>query len=176
MDWKEKLRVVRDFPKPGIGFIDITTLLADPAAFDAAVEAMIEPLRSRGVDKVVCIESRGFIFGAPAALRLGAGMVLLRKPGKLPAEKIREEYALEYGVDAIEMHADAVRPGERVAVVDDLLATGGTAEAATRLIEKAGGEVAGCGFMIGFTFLNAAEKLDKYDVFWLMQYDSEEET
>jgi len=173
MDWKEKLRVVRDFPKPGIGFIDITTLLADPAAFDAAVEAMIEPLRSRGVDKVVCIESRGFIFGAPAALRLGAGMVLLRKPGKLPAEKIREEYALEYGVDAIEMHADAVRPGERVAVVDDLLATGGTAAAAARLVERAGGSVESMLFLVELAFLEGRKKLDGREIFSLVRYEEE---
>jgi adenine phosphoribosyltransferase len=127
MDLKSHIRNVPDFPKKGIVFRDITTLLENAEAFRAAVDALEKLLADRPVDKVVCVESRGFLFGAPLALRLGCGLVPLRKPGKLPAETIRETYALEYGTDAIEMHRDAVKEGERVAIVDDLLATGGTA-------------------------------------------------
>ncbi|MBN1827059.1 MAG: adenine phosphoribosyltransferase [Candidatus Eisenbacteria bacterium] len=173
MNWKERLRVIRDFPKPGIGFIDITTLLGDPVAFEEAVEAMTEPLRSRGVDKVVCIESRGFLFGAPMALRLGAGLVPLRKPGKLPAKILREEYSLEYGVDSIEMHADALREGERVVIVDDLLATGGTAAAAARLVERAGGRVEAMLFLVELAFLNGREKLNGREILSIVRYDTE---
>ncbi len=142
------IRDIPDFPKPGILFRDLTPLLEDAAALRGAVDAVVDPFRELGVDAVVGIESRGFILGAPVALALGTGLVVVRKQGKLPHEIVREEYQLEYGTDVVEMHADSVGPGQRVLLVDDLLATGGTAGAAIRLLRKAGAEVAACGFLI----------------------------
>lgn len=173
MDLKSRIRDVPDFPKKGIVFKDITTLLADPSAFGAAVEKMEEVLSGRRVDKIVCVESRGFLFGAPLALRLGAGLVPVRKPGKLPAATIREEYTLEYGTDAIEMHRDAVSGGDHVVLVDDLLATGGTAAAAARLVERAGGKVECLLFLIELSFLGGRKLLEGREVLSLIEYGGE---
>jgi adenine phosphoribosyltransferase len=167
------IRSVPDFPKKGIVFRDITTLLKDPRALQSAVDLLHERHRSERIDKVVGIEARGFILGAALALRLGAGFVPVRKRGKLPAETLREEYALEYGTDVVEIHADAVQRGERVLLHDDLLATGGTAAAGCRLIERMGGTIVGLSFLIELTFLNGRSKLPGYDVFSIIQYDSE---
>ncbi len=157
---REFIRDVPDFPKPGILFRDITPLLEDPEAFREAVEALAAPFRSEGVDKVLGIESRGFILGAPVALELGAGFVPVRKKGKLPHETLAVRYELEYGTDEVEMHADGVRRGERVLVVDDLIATGGTAAASVRLARAAGGEVIGCSFLIELSELRGLARLD----------------
>jgi adenine phosphoribosyltransferase len=153
------IRRIPDFPKPGIVFRDITPLLADPARFTQAIMAMLGPWRGAGITHVVGIESRGFIFGAPIALGLEVAFVPVRKPGKLPHRVEREEYALEYGTDALEMHADALGDGARVLVVDDVLATGGTARATARLIERLGGEVAGFAFLMELTALGGRELL-----------------
>ncbi|MFH1679754.1 MAG: adenine phosphoribosyltransferase [Candidatus Eisenbacteria bacterium] len=173
MDLKTRIRDIPDFPKKGIVFRDITTLLEDPGAFRESVDALARLLGERPVDKVACIESRGFLFGAPLALRLGCGLVPLRKPGKLPGETIRETYSLEYGTDAIEMHRDAVKEGERVVIVDDLLATGGTAAAAARLVESAGGMVACMLFLVELAFLDGRERLEEWEVLAAVRYDSE---
>jgi len=167
------IRTVKDFPKPGIGFKDITTLLKEPQAFAQVIDLMAAHFQNKKIQKVIGIESRGFIFGAPLALRLGAGYVPARKPKKLPAATIREEYALEYGSDAIEMHTDAIAKDESVIVVDDLLATGGTAAAAGRLVEKLGGRLLGFAFLIELDFLRGREKLSKYDILSLIHVDSE---
>ncbi len=173
VDLKKLVRDVPGFPKPGIVFKDITTLTKDPQGFRAAVDSLVKHYRDEHIDVVVGIESRGFIFGAPVALELGVGFVPARKPGKLPAETVRAEYELEYGTDAIEMHRDAITPGQRVLIVDDLLATGGTAAAAARLVEELGGTVVGMAFLIDLSFLKGREKLEGYDVFCLMEFDSE---
>ncbi|PIO05952.1 adenine phosphoribosyltransferase [Candidatus Micrarchaeota archaeon CG08_land_8_20_14_0_20_59_11] len=173
MDLSSKIRNVPDFPKKGIGFKDITTLLKDRAAFRDAVKQLSAPYRGESIDLVVGVESRGFILGAAVAHELGVGFVPLRKPGKLPYTKIRQEYALEYGTDAIEIHEDAIAPGERVLLVDDLLATGGTAKAACDLIEKLGGKIVGLEFLIELSFLNGREKLGSRKVRALIEYDSE---
>jgi len=173
MDLKDLVRSVKDFPKPGIVFRDITTLIKDAKALDAASTHLADRFRKSRPDLVLGPESRGFIIGTAVALKLGAGFVPARKPGKLPAKTVKAEYALEYGTDAIEVHADAVPRGARVLFIDDLLATGGTAEACCRLIEQCGGTVVGCGFLIDLTFLHGAAKLAKYDVASLIQYDTE---
>ena len=167
---KVHIREVPDFPKPGILFYDITTLLQHPLALRKAVDSFVWMFADRQIDKVVGIESRGFMFGPIVAYNLNAGFVPVRKPGKLPYEKIRESYDLEYGSDAVEMHKDAVKPGERVLIVDDLIATGGTAHAAARLVEAAGGTVSGFGFIIELTFLPGRQKLEGYKVESLLQY------
>jgi adenine phosphoribosyltransferase len=155
----ELIRDVPDFPKPGIVFKDITPLLASPAAFQSALDAMAEPLRHQSITAVAAIESRGFIFGAGIAARLGCGLVLVRKPGKLPWKRLRHDYALEYGNDALEIHADAVGPDDRVAVVDDVLATGGTAAAAARLLGDCGADVTAFSFLIELGFLEGRGRL-----------------
>lgn len=155
----DRLRDVPDFPRPGILFRDITPVLGDAALFRAATDAMAAPFRGAGVTRVAGIESRGFILAAPVAQALGAGLVPLRKPGKLPWRTVRREYALEYGADCLEMHADAVERGGRVLVVDDVLATGGTALAACELMEGAGGVVVGCSFLLAIGVLNGRERL-----------------
>jgi adenine phosphoribosyltransferase len=167
------IRTIKDFPKPGIGFKDITTLLKEPKAFAAAVDQMAAHYLDKQVQKVVAIESRGFIFGAPLALRLGAGFVPARKPKKLPAATLREEYQLEYGTDAVEMHLDAIAKGERVIVVDDLLATGGTASATGRLVKKLGGELLGFAFLIELDFLHGRQKLQGHEVLTLIHVSEE---
>jgi adenine phosphoribosyltransferase len=170
IDLKQHIRDVPDFPEPGILFRDITPLLNDPTAFDVTIGMLADEAAAYKIDRIAGIESRGFIFGTPLALRLGTGFVPIRKPGKLPAPSIKEEYALEYGTNAIEMHEDALSPGENVLVVDDLLATGGTASAACRLIERAGGKVAACMFVIELDFLNGRDLLGGYDVASLIRY------
>jgi adenine phosphoribosyltransferase len=169
-DLSRYIRDIPDFPKPGILFRDITTLLQNPTAFAEAVEALAAPCRGKQVEAVAGIESRGFIFGAALARLLNVGFVPIRKPGKLPAEKVREEYQLEYGTDAVEVHRDAVKPGQRVLMVDDLLATGGTMAASCSLIERIGGTIAGVAFLIELTFLNGREKLKGREVHAVIRY------
>jgi adenine phosphoribosyltransferase len=169
-DLKTHIREVPDFPKPGILFYDITTLLQDPLALRKTVDRFVWLFAGRHVDKVVGIESRGFMFGPIVAYNLNAGFVPVRKPGKLPYHKVRESYDLEYGSDAVEMHQDAVVRGERVLIVDDLVATGGTARATARLVESQGATVAGLGFIVELTFLPGRAALAGYDVASLIQY------
>ena len=167
---RRRIRDVADFPKKGIVFKDITPVLANPEAFKQIVDALAERYRSRKIDKVVAIESRGFLFGAPLAYALGAGLVIVRKPGKLPWKSVREEYSLEYGKDSLEMHVDAVSPGQRVLVMDDLLATGGTAAATGRLVEKQGAVVAEYAFVVELDFLAGRKKLGADKVHALLHY------
>ena len=169
-DIHQAIRDVPDFPKPGIMFKDITPLLLDPARFRQAVELMAAPFAGSKVRRVVSIESRGFLLGAPIALLLEAGLVPIRKPGKLPAARGRVEYALEYGTDALEMHRDAVGQGDRVLIVDDVLATGGTAEAAAKLVRAHGAEVVGFTFLIELDFLKGRERLGAERVEALLHY------
>jgi len=169
-DLKRAIREVPNFPKPGIGFKDVTPVLLDAGLFGRAVELMAAPYTGAGISKVVSIESRGFIFGAPIALQLRAGLVPIRKPGKLPAVAHRVDYALEYGTDALEMHHDALGPADRVLVVDDVLATGGTATAAADLVGKAGGAVVGFSFFIELDFLNGRQRLPGRRVEALLHY------
>lgn len=164
------VRDVPDFPKPGIVFKDITPLLADPKAFTACLDLFAERWAGERVDSVIGIESRGFIFGAALAARMSASFVPVRKPGKLPRAVHRVEYALEYGTDSIEMHADALRDGERVIVIDDVIATGGTAAAAVELAKKQGAEVLGCGFVIELSFLSGRAKLPGVPVLSILDY------
>ncbi|MCP4593049.1 MAG: adenine phosphoribosyltransferase [bacterium] len=158
------IRDVPDFPKPGIIFKDITPLLADPAGLSLAVEYLTQPFRGTTVDVVVGAESRGFIFGTAVARNLSAGFVPIRKPGKLPGKTRSEEYALEYGVDRLEIHEDAVRPGARVLMIDDLLATGGTMAACCKLVESLGAEIMGVAFLLELAFLNGRAQLAKYPI------------
>ena len=167
---KSKIRHVPDFPKPGINFCDITTLLKDPAGFSDAVAGLAEPFRGGRIDLVVGIESRGFILGAAVADRLRAGFVPARKPGKLPAPAVRQTYELEYGSDALEIHEDGIEAGQRVLIVDDLLATGGTAGAARDLVKKTGGEVVGIAFLVELTFLDGRKRLGDTPIFVGLQY------
>lgn len=169
-DLKSYIREVPDYPKPGILFYDITTLLQDPQGFRQAVDRFVWLFVGERVDKVVGMESRGFMFAPIVAYNLAAGFVPVRKPGKLPAGTLREEYALEYGTDALEMHEDAIRPGERVLIVDDLVATGGTAAATAKLVEGAGGEVAALGFLLELEFLQPRQRLAGYRVESLIRY------
>jgi adenine phosphoribosyltransferase len=170
-DLKKFIREVPDFPKPGINFYDITTLLKDPTALRMTVDRFAWMFSgSHRVDKVIGIESRGFMFGPSLAYSLNAGFVPVRKPGKLPAAKVSQTYELEYGTDRVEMHADAVSPGERVLIVDDVIATGGTALATAKLVESLGGEVVGFGFIIELAFLPGRDRLDGYEVESLIRY------
>jgi adenine phosphoribosyltransferase len=171
-DLKRKIRHVPDFPKPGILFYDITTLLQDPEGFKNAVTSLAAPFVNDKIDLVVGIESRGFIFGAAVADRLGAGFAPVRKPGKLPSKTKRVSYSLEYGTDTLEMHDDAVCNAQRVLIVDDLLATGGTAKATSELVTACGGHVHAIAFLIELTFLNGREKLSGQKVHTVLQYDS----
>lgn len=173
MNLKSVLRQVPDFPKAGINFIDITTLINHFDAFEWTINEMIRPYQGQKIDKVVCVESRGFIFGAPMALRLGAGMVIVRKPNKLPAETYSHTYDLEYGKDTIEIHKDAIAEGERVVVVDDLLATGGTVDATLKLLQNFPCSVLGISFVVELSFLKGREKLQPVPVYSLVTYDSE---
>ncbi len=172
-DLKKYIRSIRDFPIKGIMFRDITTLLKDPVAVKETLSQLLSSLKSQKIDKVVGIESRGFIFGAMLANELKAGFVPIRKPGKLPAEKESQTYQLEYGLDKIEIHKDAINKGDKVLLHDDLLATGGTAEAACKLIEKLDGEVVQISFIVELAFLNGREKLRKYKVNSLITYEDE---
>ena len=169
-DLKTLIREVPDFPKPGILFYDITTLLKDPVGLHRAVDALADHYVGRKIDRVVGIEARGFIFAPTVAYRLNAGFVPVRKPKKLPAQVARAAYSLEYGQDALEIHRDAVNKGEQVLIIDDLLATGGTAAAVAGLVESLGGNVAGCGFLIELGFLNGREKLSQYDLHSVLKY------
>ena len=170
MDLKSHIRHVPDFPKAGILFYDITTLLRDPLGFKATVDLLSTPFADQGIDVVVGIESRGFILGGAVAQKIGAGFIPIRKPGKLPAKAIKETYDLEYGKDALEIHEDAVQPGQRVLIVDDVLATGGTARAAAQLVVQLGGELHGLAFLIELLFLNGRSKLADRRVFSVLQY------
>lgn len=169
-DLKSYIRDVKDFPKPGIMFKDITTLLKDKFAFQKASQALYEQCKALHIDKVAGIESRGFIFGTLLAQKLQAGFVPVRKPGKLPFDKLSETYALEYGRDELEIHIDGIQNGERVLIHDDVLATGGTAFATCKLVEKAGGEVVQVSFLIELAFLNGRDKLSGYPIASLLQY------
>jgi adenine phosphoribosyltransferase len=170
---REHIRDIPDFPKPGIVFKDITPLLLDPTSLNLAVSSLADWARPRDIDLVVAAEARGFILGAAVARELGAGFVPARKPGKLPWDTVSAEYVLEYGIDALEMHADALADGARVLLHDDLLATGGTARALAELAERAGAVIAGCAFLVEPAFLDGRAKLASYDVHALVSYDSE---
>ena len=171
MDLKEKVRIIEDFPKAGISFKDISTLIGDGEAFRYSIDQMVSYLKDKNVDLIVGPEARGFIFRVPVAYALGVGFVPVRKPGKLPYKTTKIEYALEYGTDALEIHEDAIKPGQRVAIVDDLLATGGTIEAVTKLVEKVGGEVVSLNFVIELEELKGRDKLVGHDIMTLLKYD-----
>jgi len=173
LDLKKTIRSISDFPKPGIVFRDITTLLQDPAALKEAVDRIAERFEGEKVDVVVGAEARGFIFGPAVAYKLGVGFIPIRKPGKLPYETISATYELEYGADIVEIHKDAVSPGQRVLMIDDLLATGGTMAASCELVEKLGGLIVACAFVIELSFLKGREKLPDYEVFSLVDYETE---
>ena len=168
---KKLIREVPDFPKKGILFYDITTLLKDKVGFATLIDALSEHYLETKIDLVLGMEARGFIFGPALAYRLNAGFVPVRKPGKLPAATTKYDYALEYGTNTLEIHKDAIQKGQRVLIVDDLLATGGTAEATAKLAESLGGDIAGLAFVVELDFLNPREKLKQYDVFSLLHYD-----
>ena len=170
MDLKQHIRHVPDFPKPGILFYDITTLLRDPNGFTATIDRLSAPYLQQSIDLVVGIESRGFILGAAVAQRIGAGFIPMRKPGKLPHRRRTARYNLEYGTDPLEIHEDAVEHGQRVLIVDDVLATGGTAGAAAQLVRQLGGELHGLAFLIELLFLNGKSKLTGEKVFSVLQY------
>src|SRR5690554_3621417 len=173
MDLKSLIRNVQDFPKPGIGFKDITTLLKNGQALREVTDRIAEHFSPLQPDIIVGAESRGFIFGAPLAYKMGCGFALIRKPGKLPAETERITYELEYGEDALEIHKDAIQPGQRVVIVDDLLATGGTTKAVVDLVRRLGGSIVGIGFLIELDFLKGRARLQDYEVFSLVHYDEE---
>jgi adenine phosphoribosyltransferase len=174
MNLKEKIRNIPDFPKKGIMFRDITTLLQDPKATKKAIQGMIKPFKKKEIDVVVGTESRGFIFGAIIAYKLGASFVPVRKIGKLPFKTQKASYKKEYGSDELEMHSDAIKKGDKVLIVDDLLATGGTGKAVKELVEKSGGKIVGFCFLIELSFLNGRKKLKPHKIFSLIQYNSEE--
>lgn len=167
---KQKIRNVPDFPKPGILFYDITTLLQDPEGFRETIAALTTPFEGQGITHVVGIESRGFILGAAVATRLGAGFIPIRKPGKLPSKTVRETYALEYGTDCLEMHSDAIQSAHRVLIVDDVLATGGTARAAANLVKQVGGTLHGLAFLLELTFLPGRAKLEGENIYVVLKY------
>ncbi|MCY0877204.1 MAG: adenine phosphoribosyltransferase [Firmicutes bacterium] len=171
MNLRDEIRVVEDFPEPGISFKDITTLLRNGSSFHAAVDQLVAYGRSRNVDAVVGPEARGFVLGAPVAYALGVGFVPIRKPGKLPGETVSKQYALEYGKDGLELHRDALKAGDRVLVVDDLLATGGTIRSCVELVEQLGATVSGLAFLIELTHLHGRERLQAYDIHSLIMYD-----
>jgi adenine phosphoribosyltransferase len=170
-DLRDLVRSIPDFPKKGIMFRDITTLLKDGPGLRRAIGELAGRYRAQKIDKIVCVEARGFILGGALAYELGCGVVPVRKPGKLPAEKLSQTYDLEYGKDAVEIHRDAISPGERVLLVDDLLATGGTARAAADLVERLEGSLIGCAFLIELRGLKGRNLLDKYEVFSVIDYD-----
>lgn len=169
---KKLIREVPDFPKPGINFYDITTLLKDPTGLEQTIDAMTEQCRGMDIDTIIGIESRGFIFAAPLAYQLGIGFVPVRKPKKLPSDTVSVSYDLEYGQDTLEMHRDAVGEGHKVLIVDDLLATGGTARAVVDMVEGMGGIVAGVHVVVELDFLNGRSRFEGYDVKSLIHYDS----
>ncbi|MGL4820572.1 MAG: adenine phosphoribosyltransferase [Bacilli bacterium] len=170
MNFKDYIAVVPDYPKEGIRFKDITTLLADGPAFRASVDALCEYVKSRNADVIVGPESRGFMVGCPIAYALNLGFAPVRKEGKLPREVIKQNYEKEYGVDVLTMHSDSIKPGQKVVITDDLLATGGTIEATIKLIEQMGGEVVGIAFLIELSYLNGRDRFPNYDIYTLMTY------
>ena len=170
MDLKQHIRHVPDFPKPGILFYDITTLLRNADGFAMTIDMLSAPYVGKGIEVVVGIESRGFILGAAVAERIKAGFIPIRKPGKLPSKTLKESYALEYGMDSLEMHVDAIENGHRVLIVDDVLATGGTAAAAAKMVRALGGDLQGLAFLIELQFLNGKSKLARESVFSVLQY------
>lgn len=171
MNLKEHIRVIEDFPKEGISFKDVTTILQDGKILNYTIDSLADCLKDKKIDKIVGPEARGFLFGTPVAYKLGVGFVPVRKKGKLPYETISSKYDLEYGEDELHMHKDAIKKGERVAIVDDLLATGGTISSVVKLIEELGGEVVNISFVIELTDLNGRDKLEGYDVNSLVQYN-----
>lgn len=171
MDLKSKIRVIEGFPKEGISFKDITTLIGDKEALKYTIDCLADLLKDKNIDVVVGPEARGFIFGTPLAYAIGAAFVPVRKKGKLPADTISVEYALEYGTDVLEIHKDAIKPGQKVVIIDDLLATGGTIETVAKLVEAVGGEVVSLQFVIELTDLEGRKKLDKYEVNSLVKYN-----
>ncbi len=173
MDIKPYIREVPDWPIEGVSFKDITTLLQDPKLFTYVVDEMIEPFKNIEIDKVVAIDARGFLLATPIAYKIGCGVSLVRKEGKLPYRTIKESYQKEYGLDVLAMHEDTIAKGEKVLIVDDLLATGGTIEATIKMIERLGGEVVGASFIIDLPFCGGSKKLTKYNMKWLVSYDEE---
>ena len=170
MDLEKHIRVIEDFPQEGISFKDVTTLLKDGKAFKYSIKAMADIIKSFNVDLIIGPEARGFIFGAPIAYELGVGFVPVRKPGKLPGDTLKYEYELEYGIDALEIHKDAIKKGDKVAIVDDLLATGGTILSAIKMVEMLGGEVVHVGFLIELEFLAGRKSLANYNVSSIIKY------
>lgn len=173
MELKQKIRSIPDFPKKGVMFRDITTLLADGEAFKYSIDRMVEYWKGKKIDAVLGAEARGFIFGGVIAYKLGVGFIPVRKPGKLPYKTCQVSYSLEYGKNILQMHIDAVKKGDKILIVDDLVATGGTARAKAELVKKMGGEVVGFCFLIELEFLNPREILKGYDIFSLIKYESE---
>ena len=173
MDLKRVIRSVADFPKPGIVFRDITTLIADPGAMRYAIDRLAQEVERRKAEVILAAEARGYIFGTAVASKLGLPLVIVRKPGKLPAETVSVTYELEYGTDTLEIHTDAIKSGQRVMLIDDLLATGGTIAACAELAEKLGGKVVGAAFVIELSFLNGRRKLDPIPVYSIVDYESE---
>ena len=173
IDIRKLIRIVPDFPKPGIGFFDITTLLKNKQGFQEVIDTFSDHFKDFDFDKIAGVEARGFVFASALAYKMNKGLILIRKPGKLPAETFSQKYELEYGADALEMHKDAVEPGEKIVVIDDLIATGGTVKAACKLIENAGGEVAGIGFMIELCFLKGIDKLKKYNIYSMLKIEDD---
>ena len=167
---RQVIRDVPDFPKKGIVFKDITTLLREPIAFASSIDLLSSALENKNFDLLVGIESRGFIFASGLAYKLGKGLIPVRKPGKLPAETVQVTYQLEYGTDSLEMHSDAIHAGQRVVIIDDVLATGGTARAVTELVEKVGGTIEGLSFLVELDFLKGREKLTNYEVHSILRY------
>jgi adenine phosphoribosyltransferase len=170
VDFKAKIRVIENFPKEGIRFKDITTLMKDGEVYKAAIEQLSNKVKAEEIDLVVGPEARGFVIGAPIAYHLGKGFVPFRKTGKLPTETIESEYSLEYGKDALAMHKDAIQPGQKILIADDLLATGGTISTTVKMVEQLGGEVVACLFLIELTYLDGREKLSQYPIHSLVQY------
>lgn len=170
MDFKEKIRVIMDFPEKGIRFKDITTLLKEGKAFHEAIDAIALPFHNQAIDLVIGPEARGFVVGAPVAYALGVGFVPVRKPGKLPGETLNHQYSLEYGKDALEVHKDAILPGQNVLIVDDLLATGGTTKAVIEMVEQLGGKIVGLAFLIELSYLEGRQSLEQYPIVSLIKY------
>lgn len=173
MDIKPFIREVPDWPIKGVSFKDITTLLQDPKLLKYVVDAMAKPFKDKKIDKIVAIDARGFLLATPIAYNFGCGVSLVRKEGKLPYKTIKESYAKEYGVDTLCMHEDTIKKGEKVLIVDDLCATGGTVDAAIKMIERLGGEIVGCSFIVDLPFLGGSGKLSNYKLNWLVSYDGE---
>ena len=173
MDLKKYIREISDWPIKGVGFKDITTILSDPVIFKYTIDELAKPYLGQKIDKVVAIDARGFLLATPVAYQLNAGVSLVRKKGKLPFSTIEESYQMEYGPNTLTMHQDAVLPGEKVIIVDDLLATGGTLEASIKMVEKLGGQIIGCSFIIDLPFLGGSQKLSQYPLHYLVSYDAE---